>query len=52
MEFEDKMMECFLDKIIIHALKKDSISKFKGFLEVLEDSDNPVLTAAAKNLGK
>ena len=44
-------MEYFLDNIIIPSLKNNLTFKFKGFLKVLEDSDNSMLTTAAKNLG-
>ena len=44
-------MEYLLDNIIIPSLKNNLTIKFKGFLKVLEDSDNPLLTKAAKNLG-
>ena len=50
-ELEEDRMEYFLDNIIIPSLKSNNAFKFKGFLEVLKDSDNPVLTTAAKNLG-
>ena len=50
-ELEDERMEYLLDNIIIPSLKNNVTVKFKGFLKVLEDSDNPVLTTAAKNLG-
>ena len=48
---EEDRMEYFLDDIIIPSLEINHTFKFKGFLKVLEDSDNPVLTTAAKNLG-
>ena len=50
-ELEEERMEYFLDNIIIPSLKINHAFKFKGFLKVLEESDNPVLTTAAKNLG-
>ena len=50
-ELEEDRMEYFLDNIIIPSLKSNHAFKFKRFLKVLEGSDNPLLTAAAKNLG-
>ena len=50
-ELESERMEYFLDNIIISSLKSNDTIKFKGFLKVLEGSDNTVLTAAAKKLG-
>ena len=50
-ELEDARMEYLLDKIIIPSLNNNLTIKFKGFLKVLEDSDDPVLMTAARNLG-
>ena len=41
-----------LDSIIIPSLNDDKIKKFKGFLDVMKESCNPVLIDFAKKLGK
>ena len=45
----DKMM-FLLDGVIIPSLLNNIGVKFKGFLEVMEESDDPVLTDMAKDL--
>jgi len=44
-------MKYFLDYILLPGLKNDVALKFKGFLEVMEESDNSILTSMAKSLG-
>ena len=41
-----------LDSIIIPSLSNDKIEKFKGFLEVMKESCDPVMIDLAKKLGK
>ena len=47
----DKMI-CFLDNVITRSLLNNISKKFKGFLEVMEESGDPILTDMAKTLGK
>ena len=49
---ESDRMEYFLDDIIIPSLEAKVSIKFKGLLEVMEESDNSTLTSMAKKLGK
>ena len=44
-------MEYLLDKIIIPDLEGGKVHKFKLFLEVLEESDNPVANSVGRRLG-
>ena len=44
-------MEYFLDRIILPSLTNNIIAKFKGFLEVMEESDDLSLIDLAKKLG-
>ena len=46
----DKMI-CFLDSVIARSLLNNISIKFKGFLEVMEESGDPILTDMAKTLG-
>ena len=46
-----KKMEHLIDKIIIPSLNINVTVKFKGFLEVMEESVDPVFTNMAEELG-
>ena len=51
LSLEIDRMKYFLDHILLPSLKNDVAIKFKGFLEVMEESDNSILTSMAKMLG-
>jgi len=44
-------MEYLLDSVITPSLANDVTMKFKGFLEVMEESGDPILLNMAKKLG-
>ena len=44
-------MEYLLDNIIIPSLNNSIVEKFKGFLEVMEKSNDLILTEMSKKLG-
>ena len=46
----DKMIY-FIDNIITRSLLNNISKKYKGFLEVMEEIDDPILTDMAKTLG-
>ena len=48
---EKQKMVCLLDDIILPSLNNNVIEKFEGLLEVMEKSDDSVLTDMAKRLG-
>ena len=48
---QEKMMYLIAD-IIIPSLKLNLCKKYKGFLEVMEESDDIALTSTAERLGK
>ena len=48
---ESNRMEYFLDHVILPSLDTDVSIKYKGFLEVMEKSDDAILTSMAKKLG-
>lgn len=48
---QSERMEHLLDKIIIPSLKNGLSIKFKGFLEVLEDSGDSIMIDMAQKLG-
>ena len=47
-----KKMEYVLDNIITPSLVNNVSVKFKGFLEVMEESGDPIVTDMAKKLGR
>lgn len=46
----DKMIY-FIDNVITRSLLNNISKKYKGFLEVMEEIDDPILTDMAKTLG-
>ena len=48
---ESNRMEYFLDRVILPSLDTDVSIKYKGFLEVMEKSDDAILNSMAKKLG-
>ena len=50
-KLKDKKMECLLDSVIIPSLANNVTEKFKGFVKVMEGSDDPILMNMAKKLG-
>ena len=48
---QSKRMEYLLDNVIIRSLNNKVGIKFKGFLEVMEESDDVMFTSMAKKLG-
>ena len=48
---KSKKMEYFLDNVIIPSLANNVTVKFKAFLEVMEQSGDPLLMDMAKKLG-
>ena len=47
----DKKMEYLLDSVIIPSLANNVTVKFKGFLEVMEENNDPILINMARKLG-
>ena len=48
---ESDKMEYLLDEIIIPSLLAGKIEKFRLFLEVMEQSDDPLIKTVARDLG-
>ena len=48
---ESDKMEYLLDEVIIPSLLAGRIEKFRLFLEVMEQSDDPVIKSVGKDLG-
>ena len=51
MTLESARMEYLLDKIIAPSLSSKIGTKFKGFLEVMENSDDVMFNSMAQKLG-
>ena len=49
-KLKDKKMEYLLDSVIIPSLANNVTEKFKGFVKVMEESDDPILMNMAKKL--
>ena len=49
-QLQQEKMEHLIDKIIVPSLQVGTIEKFKGLLEVMEDSDDTIINAVGESI--